>query len=154
MPSANAECCLPSRECCLSFRSGLLLSFATALLDYHSRFALSTAFSIFFGRKRRKRDLNPRAAWATYTLSRGASSTSWVFLLISNYVSTNINLHPFFVTQIILYRVAKHLSIPFFKKTCPTFFQKGIPPLPNGKSGSLRRRNSPGAISTYTSLAL
>ena len=31
--------------------------------------------------KRRKRDLNPRAAQATYTLSRGASSASWVFLL-------------------------------------------------------------------------
>ena len=30
--------------------------------------------------KRRKRDLNPRAAWTTYTLSRGASSASWVFL--------------------------------------------------------------------------
>ena len=30
--------------------------------------------------KRRKRDLNPRAAWTPYTLSRGASSASWVFL--------------------------------------------------------------------------
>ena len=32
-------------------------------------------------RKRRKRDLNPRAGCPTYTLSRGASSASWVFLL-------------------------------------------------------------------------
>ena len=34
--------------------------------------------------KRRKRDLNPRAGFPTYTLSRGASSASWVFLLILN----------------------------------------------------------------------
>ena len=32
--------------------------------------------------KRRKRDLNPRAGFPTYTLSRGASSASWVFLRI------------------------------------------------------------------------
>ena len=31
--------------------------------------------------ERRKRDLNPRAGFPTYTLSRGASSASWVFLL-------------------------------------------------------------------------
>ena len=30
--------------------------------------------------KRRKRDLNPRAGHPTYTLSRGTSSASWVFL--------------------------------------------------------------------------
>ena len=34
-----------------------------------------------FGIERRKRDLNPRAGCPTYTLSRGASSASWVFLL-------------------------------------------------------------------------
>ena len=34
--------------------------------------------------KRRRRDLNPRAGFPTYTLSRGASSASWVFLLILN----------------------------------------------------------------------
>ena len=33
--------------------------------------------------ERRKRDLNPRAGFPTYTLSRGASSASWVFLLIT-----------------------------------------------------------------------
>ena len=37
-------------------------------------------FFNFFKKERRKRDLNPRAAHATYTLSRGASSASWVFL--------------------------------------------------------------------------
>ena len=76
----------------------LLLSHATAYLDYHIVIRLSTTFSIFFtalfspGReskksqslkilfslvvKRRKRDLNPRAGCPTYTLSRGASSAS------------------------------------------------------------------------------
>ena len=34
--------------------------------------------------KRRKRDLNPRAGRPTYTLSRGASSASWVFLRTLN----------------------------------------------------------------------
>ena len=38
--------------------------------------------------KRRRRDLNPRAAWTTYTLSRGTSSASWVLLLI--WIFTNI----------------------------------------------------------------
>ena len=32
--------------------------------------------------ERRKRDLNPRAGFPAYTLSRGASSASWVFLRI------------------------------------------------------------------------
>ena len=35
--------------------------------------------------ERRKRDLNPRAGHPTYTLSRGASSASWVFLQILKY---------------------------------------------------------------------
>ena len=53
--------------------------------------------------KRRKRDLNPRAAWTTYTLSRGASSASWVFLHLLNTTSTNIQFtSPFSVTQMLL----------------------------------------------------
>ena len=32
--------------------------------------------------ERRKRDSNPRAGYPTYTLSRGTSSASWVFLRI------------------------------------------------------------------------
>ena len=40
--------------------------------------------------ERRKRDLNPRAGFPTYTLSRGASSASWVFLQVClNDKSTN-----------------------------------------------------------------
>ena len=38
--------------------------------------------SLTLAAKRRKRDLNPRAGCPTYTLSRGASSASWVFLQI------------------------------------------------------------------------
>ena len=40
-------------------------------------------FKSYFQTKRRKRDSNPRAGCPTYTLSRGASSASWVFLLIT-----------------------------------------------------------------------
>ena len=58
------------------------LAQATSLV-YHTFSGLSTTFFIFFiwfFKERRKRDLNPRAAWTTYTLSRGTSSASWVFL--------------------------------------------------------------------------
>ena len=34
----------------------------------------------YFKSERRKRDLNPRAGYPTYTLSRGTSSATWVFL--------------------------------------------------------------------------
>ena len=54
------------------------------------------SFSNLLVVKRRKRDLNPRAAWTTYTLSRGASSASWVFLHNLNYVSTNMKLYASF----------------------------------------------------------
>ena len=40
---------------------------------------------IIWKKERRKRDLNPRAGFPTYTLSRGASSASWVFLRIHNF---------------------------------------------------------------------
>ena len=52
---------------------------ATAYTVYHAVPDLSTTFlffSVSFGKKRRKRDLNPRAGCPTYTLSRGASSAS------------------------------------------------------------------------------
>ena len=50
-------------------------------ISYHICSFLSTTFLKPFYKKRRKRDLNPRAGCPTYTLSRGASSASWVFLL-------------------------------------------------------------------------
>ena len=45
-------------------------------ISYHICFFLSTTFLKLFYKKRRKRDLNPRAGCPTYTLSRGASSAS------------------------------------------------------------------------------
>ena len=51
------------------------LNFQGCITVYLSRFL------VVITTERRRRDLNPRAAWATYTLSRGASSASWVFLL-------------------------------------------------------------------------
>ena len=39
-----------------------------------------------FFTERRRRDLNPRAAFTTYTLSRGASSATWVLLHIGRIV--------------------------------------------------------------------
>ena len=36
-------------------------------------------------RIRRRRDLNPRTAWTVYTLSRGASSATWVLLHMPKY---------------------------------------------------------------------
>ena len=61
-------------------------SFASALLDYHVSQTLSTAFFNFFqilfskDLKRRKRDLNPRAAINDLLPFQGAPSASWVFL--------------------------------------------------------------------------
>ena len=64
-------------DCLFAFRN-------SALLFYHIVWLLSTPFLIILNliwkKERRKRDSNPRAACATYTLSRGASSASWVFL--------------------------------------------------------------------------
>ena len=70
----------------------LFLSFSElfiALLEQLRQFIMSflscqeyfyTLYSL--NKKRRRRDLNPRAGCPTYTLSRGASSASWVLLLI------------------------------------------------------------------------
>ena len=51
---------------------------------------LSRTFStkniiLFLAFKRRRRDLNPRAGYPTYTLSRGASSATWVLLQMPKY---------------------------------------------------------------------
>ena len=63
----------------------LSLSFSVAThLSYHTVSGLSRTFSSFLkfffedfqSDERRKRDLNPRAGFPTYTLSRGASSAS------------------------------------------------------------------------------
>ena len=58
---------------------------------YHCFSLLSTTFfnflnflffSVYLEKIRRRRDLNPRTAWTVYTLSRGASSATWVLLQI------------------------------------------------------------------------
>ena len=72
---------------------GTSLPRESAWLYYHVSQSLSIAFLFSFfdfflskkknnikKKKRRKRDLNPRAAQTTYTLSRGASSATWVLL--------------------------------------------------------------------------
>ena len=74
---------------CDSFQA--FACFESALIYYHVYLRLSTTFlnlfftvfhsSFIWKKERRKRDLNPRAGFPTYTLSRGASSASWVFLL-------------------------------------------------------------------------
>ena len=111
--------------CCLIINVLCFCCLATAILDYHISFRLSTTFFTFLNfyffcfyrsikcsdiipcflfvcqhlfstffkflyqhftfpeNKRRRRDLNPRAGCPTYTLSRGASSASWVFLRIA-----------------------------------------------------------------------
>ena len=65
--------------------------------------------------ERRKRDLNPRAGFPTYTLSRGASSASWVFLLIT--VANNHLLNSGIrQTHMSLYKRKNILSIIFLDK--------------------------------------
>ena len=46
---------------------------------FHKKYHFVLAF------KRRRRDLNPRAGYPTYTLSRGASSATWVLLQMPKY---------------------------------------------------------------------
>ena len=96
----------------------LLLSSEATLISYHCVVCLSTTFLIYFWNifqclKRRKRDLNPRAGCPTYTLSRGASSASWVFLLSLNKLTTNVHRVTHFVTQKLLYTVIYALSNTF-----------------------------------------
>ena len=52
----------------------------------------------YFKSERRKRDLNPRAGYPTYTLSRGTSSATWVFLQSSLF--DDMMLFDAFVTHI------------------------------------------------------
>ena len=68
---------LPVLFCFLFSDSLYILSCSSCLVN--------TFFQLFLRKlKRRRRDLNPRAAQTTYTLSRGASSASWVLLRTPN----------------------------------------------------------------------
>ena len=79
----------------LTFFSKVFLKFFRNSLSeywfYHCFSLLSTTFfnflnflffSVYSEKIRRRRDLNPRTAWTVYTLSRGASSATWVLLQI------------------------------------------------------------------------
>ena len=61
--------------------------------------------------KRRRRDLNPRAGFPTYTLSRGTSSATWVLhqSLNINY----LNVLRTYVTHCLFYKIFFVLSIVF-----------------------------------------
>ena len=65
-------------------------------------------------RWRRRRDLNSRASFPTYTLSRGTSSATWVLLLariVLVFHKTKFDFYLFCaVTQSILYALNIHLS--------------------------------------------
>ena len=64
--------------------------------------------------KRRKRDLNPRAGHPTYTLSRGASSASWVFLLGTEFNPLPIcNCVPLLDTSIIIHTISFSVNYIF-----------------------------------------
>ena len=116
----------------------VLCCFATARLLYHSLFCLSTAFFNFFSNfffkifdqiERRKRDLNPRASFPTYTLSRGASSASWVFLPNRSLLRFLFAFCRFRQTHVLLYKTLFILSITFFTYFF-TFFHLLDMPIP------------------------
>ena len=61
-------------KCDCSF---VVRSSATTLISYHGILYMSTTFLKYFLKKKRsRRDLNPRAGFPTYTLSRGTSSAT------------------------------------------------------------------------------
>ena len=135
--------------------AAVLLSCATTSITYHSFSLLSTTFLkifikffqrhflLWFGEQknetnrsvsldgsfhffeRRKRDLNPRAGFPTYTLSRGASSASWVFLQ----VRLNFLLPFYFYQAPVFQRAYTNISMvilfvnKFFQVFCQAFFR-------------------------------
>ena len=76
----------------------LLISNSFAMLP-HSLWFVNNIFQIFLknAMARRWRDLNPRAGRPTYTLSRGASSATWVHLLAWK-----------FATKVLIFQCNRH----------------------------------------------
>ena len=105
------------------FRYILLLLFSDNLFNISSSYFLVNNFFIIFKKiKRRRRDLNPRAGFPTYTLSRGTSSATWVLLLVRIFLVFYKTKFVFYlfcaVTQSILYALDTLLSTKknfFFK---------------------------------------
>ena len=95
---------------------------SNASLAYHKLFRLSTTFFNFFQKffvvERRWRDLNPRAGRPTYTLSRGASSATWVHLLAWKFATKVFDFHCYWsaITSVrgLVYQKKIHLSRVFF----------------------------------------
>ena len=79
-----------------------VLCVSLIILSNHSsfvnNFSQKNSNNSYFKSERRKRDLNPRAGYPTYTLSRGTSSATWVFLQSSLF--DNMMLFDAFVTRI------------------------------------------------------
>ena len=94
-----------------NFFKFLFFVFADCLSEYqwyHTQVFMSTTFfnnsqKLFRKMERRKRDLNPRAGFPTYTLSRGASSASWVFLRIQISICLLLTVILVHQTHVILY---------------------------------------------------
>ena len=74
-------------------------------------------FKSFFVAERRWRDLNPRAGRPTYTLSRGASSATWVHLLAWKFATKVFDFHCYWsaITSVrgLVYQKKIHLSRVF-----------------------------------------
>ena len=83
--SRLSYCSIIKVLCSLAFQRNSLFSL-TQLSQLVKHFFYFFLFKFFQKIRRRKRDLNPRAARTTYTLSRGASSASWVFLQMLNLI--------------------------------------------------------------------
>ena len=110
-----------------NFSNCLNFSFiSNASLSYHKLSCLSTTFFTFFQKffavERRWRDLNPRAGRPTYTLSRGASSATWVHLLAWKFATKVFDFHCYWsaITSVrgLVYQKKIHLSrvfLNFFK---------------------------------------
>ena len=79
----HVQACL-SRLFLFSFSPRFLSSDSFNRLSYLSTFVNNFFTQFVFKCERRKRDLNPRAGYPTYTLSRGTSSASWVLLQTPN----------------------------------------------------------------------
>ena len=74
---------------------------------------------------RRWRDLNSRAGFPTYTLSRGASSPTWVLLRISRWITKSYLFANILYIIFIVIRIKLLLEI-FCSKPCSIIYNKSL----------------------------